>query len=60
MIKNVTIIGSGVQGSMIAYRNLLYGKYVAIYDISETSLDNALCKIKDWLSAATCPGAGLP
>lgn len=30
-IKNVTIVGIGTQGSMIAFRNALYGKNVTGY-----------------------------
>ena len=36
-IKNVTIVGIGTQGSMIAFRNALYGKNVTGYSRSRRS-----------------------
>ncbi len=41
-IKNVTVAGSGVLGSQIAYQSAYSGKNVTIYDIS----DDAVAKAK--------------
>ncbi len=49
-IKNVTIIGSGVQGSMLAFRNAVYGKNVCIFDINIEAAEKAVGKINGWLS----------
>ncbi|MBR0599283.1 3-hydroxyacyl-CoA dehydrogenase family protein [Sinanaerobacter chloroacetimidivorans] len=56
IIKNVTIVGSGVQGSMLAFRSALYGKNVCIYDVSHEAAQKALNKIKDWLSEYSADG----
>lgn len=50
IIKNVTIVGIGTQGSMIAFRNALYGKNVIGYSRTEASVDTCKKKIDKWLS----------
>lgn len=42
-ISNVTVAGSGVLGSQIAYQSAYSGKNVIIYDIN----DEAIAKAKD-------------
>lgn len=49
-MKNVTIIGAGIQGSMIAFRNAYENKNVILYDMSKDALDNAMKKIDLWLN----------
>lgn len=48
-MHNVTICGSGIQGSMIAFRNAYEGKSVVLYDTSRDSLNTAMKKIDRWL-----------
>lgn len=48
--QNVTIIGSGTQGSMLAFRSAVFGRKVCIFDISEEATQNAMKKIKVWFS----------
>ena len=43
-MRNVTICGSGIQGSMIAFRNAYEGKHVTLYDTSQDSLHTAMKK----------------
>lgn len=31
-MNNVAIIGAGIQGSMITFRNAVYGKKVSLFD----------------------------
>ena len=49
-IKNVTIVGIGTQGSMIAFRNALHGKNVTGYSRTQASIDTCKNKIEKWLS----------
>lgn len=49
LIKNVTIVGVGTQGSMIAFRNALYGKQVTGYSRTEESMQKCRDKIDKWL-----------
>lgn len=55
-IKNVTIVGSGVQGSMLAFRSAVYNKNVCIYDVSLNATEKAVGKIKQWLSEYVAAG----
>lgn len=48
-LKNVTIIGAGVQGSMLAFRCAIHRKEVSVFDIKEEVLEQALSKIQNWL-----------
>lgn len=47
-IKNVTIVGIGTQGSMIAFRNAMYGKNVVGYARTEPSIETCKNKIARW------------
>lgn len=47
-IKNVTIVGIGTQGSMIAFRNALHGKNVTGYARTQASVDTCKNKIVKW------------
>ena len=47
-IKNVTIVGIGTQGSMIAFRNAFYGKNVIGYARTQASVDTCKNKIVKW------------
>lgn len=47
-LKNVTIVGSGTQGSMLAFRSAAFGRTVYLYDLSEQQLDSAMKKIYNW------------
>lgn len=47
-LKNVTIVGSGTQGSMLAFRSAAFGRKVSLYDLSEAQLVFAMKKIKGW------------
>ena len=49
-IKNVTIVGIGTQGSMIAFRNAMYGKNVVGYSRTQSSIDSCRAKIEKWLA----------
>lgn len=49
-IKNVTVVGIGTQGSMIAFRNALYGKNVVGYSRTQPSIDTCKEKIEKWLA----------
>jgi 3-hydroxybutyryl-CoA dehydrogenase len=55
-IENVTIVGSGVQGSMLAFRSALYNKNVCIYDIDLEAAQRAVGKIEAWLSEYAAAG----
>ncbi len=55
-IKNVTIVGSGVQGSMLAFRSAIYNKNVCIYDVSLNATEKAVAKVKQWLSEYVAAG----
>ncbi|MFB6468510.1 3-hydroxyacyl-CoA dehydrogenase [Cytobacillus sp. Hz8] len=39
--KNITVAGSGVLGSQIAYQTAFKGFYVSVYDINDEALDRA-------------------
>ena len=49
-IHHVTIVGIGTQGSMIAFRNALYGKTVVGYSRTEASVQTCKNKIEKWLA----------
>ena len=49
-IKNVTIVGIGTQGSMIAFRNALHGKNIVGYSRTQPSIDTCKAKIDKWLA----------
>jgi 3-hydroxybutyryl-CoA dehydrogenase len=49
-LSNVTIVGAGVQGSMLAYRCAIHGKRVAVFDVDAAALESARCKIDAWLT----------
>ncbi|MCQ4636900.1 3-hydroxyacyl-CoA dehydrogenase family protein [Anaerovorax odorimutans] len=46
--QNVTIVGSGTQGSMLAFRSAAFGRKVCLYDLSADQLTGAMEKIKGW------------
>ncbi len=48
-IQNVAIVGSGTQGSMLAFRCAIYNKNVYLFDVDKESLRNAIKKIEKWL-----------
>jgi 3-hydroxybutyryl-CoA dehydrogenase len=47
----VTIVGAGVQGSMLAFRCAVFGKRVAVHDVEPEALERARGKIAMWLAA---------
>lgn len=49
LLQNVTIVGAGTQGSMLAFRSAIYGRKVWVYDLCESALQTAEKKIKLWL-----------
>lgn len=49
-IKHVTVVGIGTQGSMIAFRNALYGKQVTGYSRTEKSILTCQAKVEKWLA----------
>lgn len=49
-IERVTVIGVGTQGSMIAFRNALYGKQVKGYSRTRESVDRCREKIDRWVA----------
>lgn len=49
-VKNVTIVGIGTQGSMIAFRNALHGKNVVGYSRTAESAQTCRNKIDKWLA----------
>lgn len=49
-IQHVTIVGVGTQGSMIAFRNAVYGKEVTGYSRTRTSIDKCRKEIRKWLN----------
>lgn len=49
LLNNVTIVGAGTQGSMLAFRSAAFGRTVCLYDLSQDQLDLAMTKIKGWL-----------
>lgn len=48
MLKNVTIVGAGTQGSMLAFRSAAFGRTVCLYDLQESQLESAMSKIHNW------------
>jgi len=44
--KNITVAGSGVLGSQIAYQTAFHGYPVTVYDINEEALDRARDRIQ--------------
>jgi 3-hydroxyacyl-CoA dehydrogenase len=54
--QNITIVGSGTQGSMLAFRSAVFGKKVCIFDLSEETEKSALKKTKIWLDQWTAAG----
>lgn len=46
--QKVTIVGSGTQGSMLAYRSAIYGREVSLYDVSGEAAVHAMKKIEGW------------
>lgn len=50
MLNNVTIVGAGTQGSMLAFRSAAFGRTVRLYDLDEAQLSCAMKKIKGWLN----------
>jgi len=53
---HVTIVGAGVQGSMLAYRCAVNGKRVAVFDLDRAALDRAHEKIDRWLAEFLAAG----
>ena len=46
MSNKVAVIGAGTQGSMIAFRNALYGKEVSAYSRNESSREKCRARIE--------------
>jgi len=55
-LQNVTIVGAGVQGSMLAFRCALHGKRVALVDVDRQTLERAGGKIAGWLEERVSRG----
>lgn len=55
-MKHVTIVGSGVQGSMLAFRSAVYHNHVCIYDVNKAAAQKAICKIEHWLTEYVTAG----
>ena len=54
LLQNVTIVGAGTQGSMLAFRSAIYGRKVWVYDLCESALQTAQIQLlSNW-------GRGLP
>lgn len=49
-LQNVTIVGAGTQGAMLAFRSAAYGRDVVLYDVSDAVLDRAQDKCKGWFT----------
>ncbi len=49
MIRRISIIGAGTQGSMLAFRGLAFGYFVTIYSRQASSREKASEKIFAWL-----------
>lgn len=47
-IKNLTVAGSGVLGSQIAFQSAFSGLDVAVYDINEKAIEEGKKRIKGW------------
>jgi len=54
--QNITIIGAGTQGSMLAYRSAIHGRKVCLYDVSEEATTRAMAKIKGWYAEYSVSG----
>jgi len=54
--QKVTIVGSGTQGSMLAYRSAIYGREVCIFDVSAEATSRAMEKIKGWFREYSVDG----
>lgn len=48
LLQNVTIIGTGTQGSMLAFRSAAFGRKVNIFDISDKQAKESLERIGGW------------
>lgn len=55
-LDHVTIVGAGVQGSMLAFRCAIHGKSVALFDVDEQALERAASKIAAWLGEFVAGG----
>ena len=55
-LTHVTIVGAGVQGSMLAYRCAVNGKRVAVFDLDRAALERAHEKIDRWLAEFLAAG----
>lgn len=49
-VTTVTIVGAGVQGSMLAFRCAIHGKRVAVFDVDAAALEKARDKTDAWLA----------
>jgi len=49
LLQHLTVIGSGTQGSMLAYRSAVYGRTVCVYDVDAAALKRAKEKLDLWL-----------
>ncbi|MDR2089207.1 MAG: hypothetical protein LBP73_07625 [Clostridiales Family XIII bacterium] len=54
--QNIVIVGSGTQGSMLAFRSAAYGRNVCLYDLSAESAERAMRKIKIWFDEYVAKG----
>lgn len=52
----ITIVGSGTQGSMLAFRSAAFGRNVCIFDLSEEVILTSLNKIKAWFDEWVAEG----
>lgn len=50
MRTNIAVIGAGTQGSMIAFRNAVYGKQVTAYSRTESSREKCRARIERFLA----------
>ena len=50
MKTNIAVIGVGTQGSMIAFRNAVYGKQVTAYSRTESSREKCRARIERFLA----------
>lgn len=50
MRTNIAVIGVGTQGSMIAFRNAVYGKQVTAYSRTESSREKCRARIERFLA----------
>ena len=50
-IQNVTVAGSGVLGSQIAFQAGFHGFRVKVYDVNEEALERGKEKIRTWQKA---------